>query len=129
MAANTTPIFATTPRSNAAAISVANTARDGSGTVVTIATAGSNGSIFDVVRVVATGTTTAGVVRIFIHDGTNYFLYKEILVTAITPSTTVEVFNAELIPTVPLVMPAGYSIRAATNNAEGFNVIVSGGDF
>lgn len=129
MAVNTTPAFTDTPVATVGQVSTANTNRNGTGTVATIYSAGADGSRIDLIRVVATGTTTAGVVRIFIHDGTNFRLYKEILVTAITPSTTIEVFVAEFRPSVPLLLPTGYSIRASTHNAETFNIHISGSEF
>lgn len=110
-------------------VSTANANRDGTGTIATILTAGIQGTQVDLVRVVATGATTLGVVRLYIHDGANYRLYEEILVSAITPGVTVAVFEAEFVPTQPLVLPTGYSLRASTNNAETFNVIVHAGNF
>jgi hypothetical protein len=83
---------------------------------------------FSQINIVATGTTTAGVVRIFVYNGTNYFLLREVLVSAITPSTTVAVFSSTLVFS-NLVIPTGYSIRVTTNNAETFHVSAFGGDF
>ena len=121
--------YASTPRAALGQVSTANTARDGTGTLATILTAGSNGTRIDDIKIQATGTTTAGVVRLFLHDGTNARLYDEILVPAITPSTTVEAFSAMLV-NLGIVLPSGWSLRASTNNAETFNVIVSrAGDF
>lgn len=110
-------------------VSTANTNLDGTGTIATIVTAGSAGSLIELVRVKAVVTTTAGMVRLFIHDGSNARLYKEIAVTAITPSGTVQSFEAEYEPTTPLVLQSGYSLRASTNNAETFNIIATGGDY
>lgn len=128
------PNFTNGPRQTVTQISTANTNRDGTGTIATAFTAGTFGSRIDTVRITATGTTTAGVVRLFIHDGTNARLLKEQLVDAITPSTTVEVFNATITYSDGLLLPApggstAYSLRASTNNAETFNVFVQGGDF
>ena len=121
--------YASTPRAAVGQVSVANTNRDGTGTLATILTAGSNGTRIDDIKIQATGTTTAGAVRLFLHDGTNARLYDEILVPAITPSTTVEAFSAMLV-NLGIVLPSGWSLRASTNNAETFNVIVSrAGDF
>jgi hypothetical protein len=51
------------------------------------------------------------------------------MVTATTPSTTVQAFNTTLYNQA-LILPNGWSLRASTNNAEGFNVIVTrAGDF
>ncbi len=131
MAVTPTPVFVQVPFARVARISAANTARDGTGTVVTIATAGSNGSRVDRIVIQADGTTTAGVVRLFVYDGSAYHLWKEVLVTAITPSATIEAFRAELArgdgqPVLDL--ESGFSLRAATHNAEGFQVFAHGGD-
>lgn len=108
-------------------ISTANTARDGSGTLGTILTAPAAPSIgarVEGVRIIATTTTTAGMVRIFITDGTTTRLIAEVPVTAITPSGTVQAFSADLDTGMfPLVLPPGWSLKAGTNNAETFNVI------
>lgn len=124
-----TPNYAATPRCGLAAISTANTARDGTGTLGTVFTAGSSGSRIDTIVVQATVTTTAGMVRLFVHDGTNARLWREVGVSAITVSATVAGFREEIALEQPLLLPNGYSLRAAPHNAEAFNVIAIGGDF
>lgn len=123
------PNYAATPRAGIAAISTANTGRDGSGTLGTVFTAGSAGSRIDTIVVQATGTTTAGMVRLFVHDGTTARLWEEVAVAAVTPSASVAAFRAELALDQPLLLPNGYSLRAAPHNAEAFNVFAIGGDF
>lgn len=121
--------YASAPRAASAVLSAANTARDGTGTIVTVLTAGANGSRIDDITVVATGTVTAGVVRLFLHDGTNARLLREVMVTATTPSTSVETFTVRL-TNLGICIPTGWSLRASTHNAESFNVIVNrAGDF
>lgn len=132
MAVTATPIFAQAPRHAVAAISTANTNRDGSGTIVAVFTAGSNGSAIDNIQITATGTTTAGVVRLYKHNGSTAFLWKEILVGAITPSTSVAVFMRRIDCSRPenaCYLPSGWSLRASTHNAETFNVHAEGADF
>lgn len=126
--------YAATPRTAIASVSTANTARNGTGTIATVFTAGANGSRIERISIVAQGTTTAGMVRLFIHDGTTAWLYFEAPVTAITPSGTVPAYDVNLQAfsnpdLMPLTLPTGYSLRAATNNAETFNIIAIGGDF
>lgn len=108
-------------------ISIANAARDGSGTLGTVLTAPSApglGARVEGVRIIATVTTTAGMVRLFITDGTTTRLIAEVPVTAITPSGTVQAFSADLDSGMfPLILPPGWSLKAGTNNAETFNVI------
>jgi hypothetical protein len=126
---STTAQYASTVRAAVAQVTTANTARDGSGTPVTVLTAGASGSRIDDVSVVAAGTTTAGVVRLFLHDGTNARLLAELLVPAITPSTTVAVWSTSLVG-MGLTLPTGWSLRATTHNTETFNVLVTrAGDF
>ena len=121
--------YASIPASAMAVISAANTARDGTGTIVTVETAGASGTRIDDIVIIATGTTTAGMVRLFLHDGTNARLWREVPVTAITPSATVQAFTATL-SNLALVLQTGWSLRASTNNAETFNICVTrAGDF
>jgi hypothetical protein len=121
--------YAATPRAALGQVVTANTARDGTGTIATVFTAGSSGSRVDDIKIQALAATTAGVVRLFLHDGTNARLWQEVMVTAVTPSTTVEAWSFTLLNQA-LILPNGWSLRASTNNAEGFNVIVTrAGDF
>lgn len=126
--------YASVPKVGVGQISTANTARDGTGTIGTVFTAGTNGSRIDMIDVQATVTTTAGMVRLFVHNGTNAFLLGEVPVLANTPSATNPAFSALLNTNtmsqlLPIVLPTGWSLRASTNNAEAFNVIAFGGDF
>ena len=129
MAANTAPIFTLAPQVAMATISTANTNRDGSGTIGTVLTAAANGTRILQVTIEAQGTTTAGMIRFFIYNGVTNFLYKEVAVTAITPSGTVAAFNSVVTFTNGLVLPATYIFKAATNNAESFNIIAEAGDY
>lgn len=125
----TTAQYAATVQTAQAQISTANTNRNGTGTIGTVITGATNGTRVDDISIVATGTTTAGVVRLFISDGTNVRLWQEILVSAITPSTTVQVWSYTLL-NAALILKSGWSLQASTNNAETFNVIVTrAGDF
>lgn len=122
--------YAATARTATTSVSTANTNRNGTGTIATVFTAGSSGSRIDDIFIVATGTTTAGVVRLFINDGTTSWLWQEILVPAITPSTTVQVFSASLLNQALILATSSWSLRASTNNAETFNILVTrAGDF
>lgn len=126
--------YAATPKLGIGQVSVANTNRDGTGTIATIFSAGANGSRIDAIDIKAVGTTTAGMIRLFIHDGANARLLAEVPVVAVAPSGTLPAWEAQLNTNsmsqiLPLVLPTGYSLRAATNNAETFNVIALGGDF
>jgi hypothetical protein len=125
----TTANYSSTPRTALVTISTANTARNGSGTIASIFSAGASGSRIDDINIVAQGTTTAGVVRLYLYNGTTHFLLREVLVSAITPSTTQAVFSATLVG-MSLVLASGWALTASTNNAESFNICVTrAGDF
>lgn len=123
-----TPSYAASPLMQVAQISTANTARDGTGTIATVVTAGTNGCRIEEVVITATGTTTAGVVRLFINDGTNTRLLAEVPITAITVGASTPGFTARL-TFANLVLESGDSLRASTHNAETFNVFAFGGSF
>lgn len=122
------PNFASTVRASAAIISTADTSRTAPTNVGTVLTAGASGSRIDEIDITATGTTTSGVVRLWLYNGTTYYLFQEILVSAITPSVTQASFSSTSTYN-NLMLPTGWSLRATTNNAEEFDVIAFGGDF
>ena len=128
------PAYTATPKTPYCQIATANTGRDGTGTVGTVHTAGASGSRIGSVTVTATGTTTAGTIRLFVSNdgGTTKRLIDEIMVIAVTPSTTVRVFTATWTPpggALQLVATNGV-LYAATHNAETFNVFANqAGDY
>jgi hypothetical protein len=126
-----TPQFVGAPQTWAASLTTANTNRDGSGTLVPLVTgAAAPGSRIDKIRFQAAGTTTAGVIRYFINDGSTSRLIKERLVAAVTPSAILAAFEDEWTPPNGIILPNGsWSIRVATHNAENFNVFADGGNF
>lgn len=122
------PVFIGAPKVWQQQISTANTARDGSGTIGTIMSAGASGSRISGIRIMSVGTVTAGMIRFFINDGTNKYLWKERPVIAVTASGSAAGFDDEFIIPDGLVLPTGWSLLAATNNAEVFNIFAYGGD-
>ena len=122
-----TPQYIGTPKSPSVAISTANTNRDGTtGTYGTLMTAGANGSRIDRIRINATGSTTAGMIRLFVGSA----LVQEIPVVAVTPSATLPAWGVDVIFDNGLIVEAASVVKVATNNSESFSVTVtSGGDF
>jgi len=135
---STTANYASTAKNSGAQISTANTARDGTGTLGTVYTAGASGSRIDSLIIQATGTTTAGMIRFFssIDAGTTKRLIAEVPVLAVTAAATTPCFQTVLTSQNAsfmqngLVLQANSLLYASTNNAEAFNVIaVNAGDF
>lgn len=129
---NHSPIHIAAMRKEQTVISTANINRDGStGTYVEIFAAGEAGSRVARVDVKATGTTTAGMVRIFREISSTKRLVGEIAVTAITPSATVLTFEGNWVaPGIDgELLQDGQKLFASTHNAEEFVVSVTGGDY
>lgn len=137
MAANTSPIFPRTPQVEwGTTLTTANTAKDGTGTVVTVFTAdATEGSRLDFIKVRALGTNVATVMRFFLNNGsdpttaTNNSLVMERTIAATTLSEVAELADV----TVPfdMALPAGYKINVTigTTVAAGLRVSAFGGKY
>jgi|SRR5262245_3566862 len=138
---STSPTFAATPVIGMALINQAATdaTRDGSGTLTTVVTGGTNGTRIDRVDVIHAGpistAPTAGIVRLYIDNGSAVRLFREIPIAANTNTPTVAGVLATVYFPQGLVLPATYILKAqshfgttaSANNL--FNVIAYGGDF
>lgn len=145
MPANTNPIFPLTPNVSWGTVSVANTAKDGTGNVVNVFTAGINGSKIDQIKVRALGTNVATVMRFFINNGqlnavaANNSLIHEVTIAATALSEvaaladndiTIQKNIGEVAVPIPY-LPAGYKINViiGTTVAAGLQVTVHGADY
>jgi len=130
MAANTIPIYSKAGQiAWSGILTSANTAKDGTGTVETIFTAGADGGRVERIRIRALGTNVATVLRIFINNGSanstagNNTLYAEITLAATTLSETSALLTTNEFPSAadttafPLVLPAGYKLLATLGTA------------
>ena len=136
MAVTALPIFAQTPVFTVGqTITTANTAKDGTGTVVLLYTAGANGSRVDAIKVRSTGTAVATVLRVFVNNGatnataTNNSLYTE----ATIASTTLTEVAAQTDNSINMniSLPATYRVYATigTTVAAPLQVSAVGGDY
>ena len=131
MPANTETLFPLTGVVGVAKLATANTSKSdpGSGTIADLVVAGANGTNIWKIKVKAEGTTTAGMVRIFVHDGSTWELFSEFEVAANTPSATNPTWEDEYIFDAPFVLPSGYKLGATTEKSEVFNVFALGGHY
>ena len=122
------PVFATTPRISSVAISTLEaslTAPTNFGTVITGVAAGTR--VAEIV-VKCAATSTAGMVRLFLHDGTSYYLFDEIVVAAATSSASVATTRVSTSYN-NLVLPSGsWTVRATTSVAQAIVVTALGAD-
>ena len=127
--------YAATPRVGSATLTTADTSLTAPTTVGSILTAGASGTRIDYIEVIGVATTTACIVNLFIYDGTNYILWQQVPVIAITSAATTPTFVANLSSNananvMPLTLPTGYSLRATvTVTQTGVRVTAYGGDF
>ena len=132
---STSAQYASTPKIGSALLTTADTSLTAPTTVGTVFTAGASGSRIDYIDIQGVATTVAGLINLFIFDGTNYFLYTQVPVIAITSSTTVPAFQTTISSNtnaniLPINLPTGYSLRATASVAQtGVRVTASGGDY
>lgn len=132
---NTTPIYSGTPNVAWGTIDTANTAKDGTGTVVTVFTAGADGGRCEKLKVRAKGTNTATVLRVWLNNGStnatpaNNTLITEATIASTTLSEVAALADNEI--TLNLAMQAGYKINVTigTTVAAGLHVTGIGGDY
>lgn len=142
MAANTTPIYSKIGDVQWGTISAANTAKDGTGTVVTIFIAdATNGGRVERIRIKHLGTNVATVLRLFINNGsTNATAANNTLVAEVTLPATTNVETAAVtlqeLPTaadviLPIALPPGYKLNVTlgTAVAAGYQVTAIGGKY
>lgn len=127
--------YAATPKVGSALLTTADTSLTAPTTVGTVLSAGANGTRIDYIDIQGVATTVSGNINLFIFDGTNYILWNQVNVVAVTSSTTSPAFQATLSSNgnanlMPLTLPTGYSLRATTSVAQtGIRVTAYGGDF
>lgn len=144
MAGNSTPILSKVGVITWGTIAAANTAVDGTGTVVTVFTAdATNGGRVDRLRIKPLGTNVVTVMRVFINNGltnatpANNILYGEVTLPATTItqvaaladtdynlSSSIDLFGG-------LVLPPGYKLNVTLGTlvAAGFAVSGVGGSY
>ncbi len=71
------PVFATVARIGFASVTVANTNRDGTGTIVDALTGVAAGTRIERVALQATANPADSTVQLYLHNGTSYLLYDE----------------------------------------------------
>ena len=139
MPANTTPIFILSGNIAIATIAAANTASDGSGTLVTLVTAGSNGARVDSVRFRNSQATAAAssnmVHRIFLTNdaGNTPTLIGEVATAAATRSVSAVGATSIFTFDQPVIMKSGQLLRVIQSVYAGaqdrFDAFAYAGDY
>ena len=122
------PAFAVTPRIASVNVATANTNRDGTGTVAQLIAGASTGTRVAEIVCQARVTTTAGMVRIFLYDGSTYYFFDEVSIAAATPSASVKGTRVSTTYNNLVLPSASWSVRVSTHNAESIDVTALGAD-
>lgn len=128
----TSPQFTSTPILAMGQVYIANTGRDGSGSLTDLITGSTNGTRIEHIDIIASGSNSDGSIKFFINNGLNTLLIKEqpvfsTMATGIlTPySISLDFSNQDS----QFILPQNYILKATTYKAEPFNIVVHGGTF
>jgi len=137
MAKTFTPPFTQTANVAVNTIAAANTARDGSGSIVDVYTAGADGSFVKRITFIPAQATAAAigakVFCVFIKRSGTYYFYNEISIATSTPSTTAIATKAVISFPDGLVLNASDVIGVTQTVYAGVqdrtSVVIEGSDY
>lgn len=122
------PAFAVTPRVGSVSVATQDTsltAPTSFGTLITGVAAGTR--VSEIIAKVASGFA-ASVVRVFLFDGTNYFLFDELVFTAVASSNTAASGRVRVVYDNLILPSASWSIRVTTTIAQTIHVTALAAD-
>lgn len=122
------PSFAVTPRVGSVSISTADSSYTAPTNVGTVLSGVSTGTRIAEVVVKCAATSSAAIVRLFLFDGTNYWLFDEIVVAAATGSATVATTRVSTTYNNLVLPSASWSLRATTSVSQAVHVTALGAD-
>jgi hypothetical protein len=124
----TSPVFAVTPRVSSVSIATAEASYTAPTSFGTLITGASTGTRISEIVVKCAATSAAAIVRIFLYDGSTYFLFDEITVAAATGSATVQQTRVSTTYNNLILPSSSWSVRVTTSVAQTTHVIALGAD-
>lgn len=131
MAANTNPIFTLTPIVGAALCPAVDTSQTAPSTSATLVTGGTNGTRVGEIVAIPVGTVVTGLINLFLHNGSTFFLFDQLTVGAATVSQSAA-WTRFWKPYRNLNVPSGWTLKITNTNASNnslISVVAFGGDF
>lgn len=122
------PSFAATPRIGSVSIATADSSYTAPTNVGTALTGGTGGTKISEIVVKCAATSAAAIVRVFLHDGTTYWLFDEITVAAATGSATVQQTRVSTLYNNLILPTSSWSVRVTTSVSQTTHVTVLGAD-
>jgi len=126
MASN--PVFAVTPRIGAVSVATADSSYTAPTNVGNVITGASTGTRIAEIVVKCAATSAAAIVRIFLYDGTTYWLFDEVTVAAATGSSTVQQTRVSTTYNNLILPSASWSVRVTTSVSQATHVTAFGAD-
>lgn len=124
----TSPAFAVTPRLASVSVGTQDTsltAPTNVGTLITGVTAGTR--VTEIAAKCASGFA-ASVVRVFLYDGTNYYLFDELVFTAVASSNTAASGRVTATYNNLILPSSSWSVRVTTTIAQTMHVTAMAAD-
>ena len=133
MAAGTSPIFPNVPIIGIANVSgqsavTTRTPITGTTGLVQLTATSTNGTRVDAITVKATGNSTAGLLDVWIYNGTTSFLYDEIAYATVTANTTTS-SNVATATYTTLTLPPTYQLYVSQQVVSNCAVFAFGGQY
>lgn len=138
MAANISPIFPLTPVIGIATLvtpTALTTRTNITGTtgLIQLTPTSSFGKKVPLITIQSTQTSVAGLLSIWLYNGTTSYLIDEIPITAVTPSTTAVGFSVQrdysTLWNSAIVLPATYQLYVSVTVQQNLTVLAHGGDY
>lgn len=108
------------PETKSITISTANSNLDGSGSITTLITCTTNKLVVNEVIIKSLGTTTQGMVRLFLIASDTKYLIREIMVPANVQTGVVESFSSTV--DLQMTLEDTYALGVSTEKAESFSI-------
>ena len=124
----TSPVFAVTPRIGAVSVATADASYTAPTNVGTLITGASTGTRIAEIVVKMAATSAAAIVRVFLYDGTTYWLFDEITVAAATGSATAQQTRVSTTYSNLILPSASWSVRVTTSVSQIAHVTALGAD-
>ena len=122
------PSFAATPRIGNVSIATAEASYTAPTNFGTLITGASTGTRIAEVVVKNAATSAAAVVRLFLHDGTTYYLFDEYTIAAATGSATVQTTRVSTQYNNLILPSSSWTLRVTTSVAQTTHVTALGAD-
>jgi hypothetical protein len=122
------PVFAVTPRVTAVSVATADSSYTTPTNVGTLITGAATGTRINEIVVKNAATSAAAIVRIFLYNGSTYWLFDEVTVAAATASATVQTNRVSTLYTNLILPDNTWSVRVTTSVSQATHVTALGAD-